>query len=386
MKRLASGLLVVLSSATAFAAPATPNDAGIARDGGTARDGGSARDASADARIGDASTADGDVGDAGIPTPPPAPEPLPEPPPGHEPLIASERTPSGDVHVGDLVTWTIRATVPEGDDVQMPRQTFRALEIRRRRLVPEGVVNGKRTFVITIELVAFEAGDHVVGPVSLRVVTEDGQLGHTEVAGIRVRVRSLLGNEPNAEPKPATRPVGLVEEDPTLKYLGAALLAMLLGGLVALFIRRMWQRRPKVLPPPPPPEPPWRIALARLEILSRDRVTRMEAGETEAWVDELSDTIRAYLGARFGFDGLDMTTDEIVAVLRDVHLGTLSWQEVTTFLGECDLAKFAALMPSDDQMLALLETATRIVRLTTHDARPTSVMVSAPPPNSGGAS
>ncbi len=367
MKRLFALLIILWSSAPALAAP---SDAGVVRD------------ASLDAHVADAARVDGNVPDAA----PPAPAPLPEPPPGHEPLIASERTPSGDVHVGDLVTWTIRATVPEGDDVQMPRQTFRALEIRRRRVVPEGVVDGKRTFAITIELVAFEAGDHIVGPVSLRVVTEDGRLGHAEVPGIRVRVRSLLGNEPNAQPKPATRPVGLVEEDPTLKYVGAALLAMLLGGLVALFVRRMWQRRPKVLPPPPPPEPPWRTALAKLEILSRDRVARMEAGETEAWVDELSDTIRAYLGARFGFDGLDMTTDEIVAVLRDVQLGTLSWQEVTTFLGECDLAKFAALMPSDDQMLALLETATRIVRLTVHDGRPSSVMVNVPPPNTGGAS
>jgi hypothetical protein len=333
----------------------------------------------ADAGVPDAGAGvDGGAVDGGPDATSAAPERRPEPPPGHEPLVVSERTPSGDVHVGDLVTWTVRATILESDDLQIPQQRFRALEIRRKTVSREAAVDGKRTVVIRIELVAFEAGDHTVGPLRLMVLTDDGQLGETEVAGIRVRVRSLLGNEPNAQPKPATPPLTLMEEDPTLKYVGYALLAMLAGGIVALLVRRWWQRRPKVLPPPPPPEPAFRIALRRLEELAGQRSARMEAGESALWVDELSDTIRAYLGAQYGFDGLDCTTDEIAAHLRGAFLGALSWQDVITFLGECDLTKFAAILPSDERTVALHETALRIVHLTL-TAVPQSVRVSAPP-------
>lgn len=354
-----------------------------AQDGGAlpARDAG-ILDASVSRDLGDGAASDATADTARAA---PTPEAPPAPPPGHEPLIASERTPGGDVHVGDLVTWTIRATVPEGDDVQMPRQTFRALEIRRRRIVPEGARDGKRTFVITIELVAFEPGEHVVGPVRLRVVTGDGQLGHTEVPALRVRVRSLLGNEPNAQPKPATRPVALIEEDPTLKYVGAALLAMLVGAVLALLLRRWWRRRPKVLPPPPPPRPVWEIALERLDALARDREAMMARGEASVWVDGLSDAVRAYLGGRYGFDGLECTTDEIVRSLRDARLGTLALPEIQTFLGDCDLAKFASLEPDEAQATALLELAYRIVHTTMiATTGPTSVMVATPSAPPGG--
>jgi hypothetical protein len=310
----------------------------------------------ADAGVPDAGAGvDGGAVDGGPDATSAAPERRPEPPPGHEPLVVSERTPSGDVHVGDLVTWTVRATILESDDLQIPQQRFRALEIRRKTVSREAAVDGKRTVVIRIELVAFEAGDHTVGPLRLMVLTDDGQLGETEVAGIRVRVRSLLGNEPNAQPKPATPPLTLMEEDPTLKYVGYALLAMLAGGIVA-----------------------FRIALRRLEELAGQRSARIEAGESALWVDELSDTIRAYLGAQYGFDGLDCTTDEIAAHLRGAFLGALSWQDVITFLGECDLTKFAAILPSDERTVALHETALRIVHLTL-TAVPQSVRVSAPP-------
>lgn len=335
----------------------------------------------------DASTIDAGVTDAGARAADAGPPVgrLPEPPPGHEPLVASERSPSGDVHVGDLVTWTIRATIPEGDDLDVPRQRFRALEVRRRTVVPEGATSGTRTFVIKLELIALEAGEHTVGPLKLTVVTADGTIGQTEVAGIRVRVRSLLGNEPNAQPKPATQPVVLIEEDPTLKYIGGFLLAMLAGAAVTLLVRRWWQRRPKVLPPPPPPRPVGEVALEKLDVLRRDRVEMMERGEASAWVDGLSDAIRAYLGGRYGFDGLESTSDEVIAYLRNARLGTLAMPEIETFLGDCDLAKFASIEPSDEHANSMLERAYRIVRATmVAPVTPSSVRVSAPP--TGGAS
>jgi hypothetical protein len=78
--------------------------------------------------------------------------------------------------------------------------------------------------------------------------------------------------------------------------------------------------------------------------------------------DRVNDTLRRYLGARFGFDGLESTTDEIVRALRVAQPKGISLIELQHFLQHCDLVKFANLTPSVDDCLRALEVSERIVR------------------------
>ena len=63
-----------------------------------------------------------------------------------------------------------------------------------------------------------------------------------------------------------------------------------------------------------PPRPPWEVALERLDetrhagLLEKQRYTD--------YFDRTSDAVRSYLGARFGFDVLESTTDEILTALK----------------------------------------------------------------------
>ena len=95
----------------------------------------------------------------------------------------------------------------------------------------------------------------------------------------------------------------------------------------------------------------------------------------------MSEVIREYLGARFGFDSLELTTDELCAELqrtagREVLLG-----EVQGWLSACDLVKFAKISPSAAEARGSLETAILIVTST----RPRTVVADgAPGAGSGG--
>jgi hypothetical protein len=103
----------------------------------------------------------------------------------------------------------------------------------------------------------------------------------------------------------------------------------------------------KKTPPPPPPVPPWDVARRELTELERRRL--IEAEEFEQQLDAVCDILRKYLGARFGFDGLECTTAELLRALK-THAPHFSEEvSVRTILQRADLVKFARRAPSREE-------------------------------------
>jgi hypothetical protein len=75
----------------------------------------------------------------------------------------------------------------------------------------------------------------------------------------------------------------------------------------------------------------------------------------------VSDSIRGYLGKRFGFQGLESTTDEIAQRLAEAKSLTIAPEEAIGFLGQCDLVKFAKASLADEASRALIEEALALV-------------------------
>ncbi|MCB9534606.1 MAG: hypothetical protein H6698_09950 [Myxococcales bacterium] len=286
-------------------------------------------------------------------------------PDGHQPVIHVELTPNDGLMTGDVLTLTLRVTTPARDDVTIPRgQRFAPFEVLRRPTPRVEVRGDEATHVIELELLALEPGDHELPPVTLRVVTADGVVGEVSTAPLRVPVGSVLGNEPNAEPKPPTEPVEVWQDDYTLAWILGGLGLVLLGALLAWLFTRWWRRRAKAAAPPPPPRPPWEVALEKLEALRLDRDAAVREERVVGWVDQVSDALREYLGRRYEFDGLESTTDEVVAELRKRKLIGLSLDEVIALLRDCDLVKFAKAPLGVEQSDLLLAGAFRVVRTT----------------------
>lgn len=304
-----------------------------------------------------------DGGLATTPAPaPPAEEPLPA---EHEPRLTVQIEPESGLMTGDVVTLRVVADALEGDDLAVPPQSFEPFEVRDQRVTQEPTGAGRVTWRFEVDLLAFEPGDHELPPLRLRVVTTDGEIGHARTEAIRLSVGSLLGNEPDAQPKPPTAPVQVLEKDYSLLWILGGLAVILLTALVTLLLARWWRRRPRAAPPPPPPRPVWEIAYDKLAELGRTQQTMFEEGRSVEWVDGLSDALREYLGGRYGFDGLESTTDEVLSRLRRLQPSGVALAELTTVLGECDLVKFARADVEIDQGGELLEQAVGIVRKTT---------------------
>src|SRR5919109_5074610 len=103
--------------------------------------------------------------------------------------------------------------------------------------------------------------------------------------------------------------------------------AALLLVAAVLAIREIRRRRALRSAPAVPPPTPEEEAMARLVALKQRRP--WDRGLGRAAVFELSEILRAYLGRRFRFDALDLTTEELLFELRvrrpfAVDIGDLS--------------------------------------------------------------
>ncbi|MBX3272920.1 MAG: hypothetical protein KF729_21840 [Sandaracinaceae bacterium] len=286
----------------------------------------------------------------------------------HVPALTLEVDTGDGVRTGDLVRVTITAVVPDGDDVAVPEQGFGVFELHAHQYDDQPMGDGRRRFTFRLELLALEPGEHELPALRLRVVTADGRVGSARTEPRTITVGSHLANEPDAQLRPPTAPVPVFEKDYTLAWVLGILAALLLTALIAFFVGRWWRRRPKPAKPAPPPRPPWDVALERLEAIRRERGVMLAEGRQGELVDRVSDVVREYLGQRFDFNGLESTSDEVIARLRKVKLRRVALDDVRNLLADSDLVKFARAIPDAAQCERMLEAAVAIVRGTTPEA------------------
>jgi hypothetical protein len=267
--------------------------------------------------------------------------------------------------LGDPIDVIVTVTAAAGDEAAVPEQSFEPFEILAKTMTKDvSSDDAWQTYTFELQLLCFDVGVHELGPLRVRLTSTEGELFELDTDAREVEIHSLLANEPEPELRPATAPVSVEQDDYRLLIALGALLVLVLGVLIGWLLMRWWQRRDRPVPPPPPPRPPWETALAELRAHASRREAAIEAGQTEAWVDAVSDSVRGYLGRRFGFHGLESTTDEISTELANAKSLSIAPQEVVGFLGQCDLVKFARASLADEASQALIEDAVALVERT----------------------
>jgi hypothetical protein len=124
--------------------------------------------------------------------------------------------------------------------------------------------------------------------------------------------------------------------------------------LAALVVRAIMRRRRRSLSPDA-------VALRALES-ARELVGR---GDPRAFGGRVSDVVRTYVEAAFAVHAPRRTTDELLGeLMTDDSPVAAHRAELGSFLGYCDLAKYARWSLSPDDMTGMLDSATQFVRAT----------------------
>ena len=280
------------------------------------------------------------------------------------------------VHVGDPVTLVVTAISRRNVPVNLPGTLdLGAFQVLDRKESEQDLGDGRTRHEFTLTLAAYEPGEKEIPAVEVTYLGKSGDVRTARTTPLPVKVTSLIANEPEPALKDATGPVVVLEENRILIYGAAGLLAAALGALVTwLIVRRLRAR--VAARPGPPPRPAHEIALEKLDRLGQYGF--LEDADNRPFYFAVSEVVREYLGARFGFDSLELTTDELVDELRktgDRELGIFRG-EVHGWLAACDLVKFAKISPSATEARGSLETALRIVTMTR--PRPETMPVTGP--------
>ena len=224
----------------------------------------------------------------------------------------------------------------------------------------------RATTVLELPLLALpaEPGRHTLTlpPLPVAVARANGEIATACTRPHAIVIEDPTASTPDAKPQPNPPPRPQREEWTALKEALVILSIGVLAGAIATYLVRRWTQRPRPVPPPPPPRPPWEVALEKLDEVRHAGL--LEQGRFAEYFDRVSDALRGYLGARYDFDGLESTTDEIVRKLSRSALHGLSMPELVAFLQDCDLVKFANMTPSVDECTKAIADGERIVRLT----------------------
>jgi hypothetical protein len=269
--------------------------------------------------------------------------------------------------IGDQLTLTVTAVGPRSIPTNLPaNRSLGAFEVvgGDPEVADKDLGDGKISRTFRVKIAAYETGELTVPPIPVTYIGKGGTVLSQRTKPVPVKIESLLANETEPQLKEAQTPESVVvlEDDYTLVYAGGGLMAAILGALLALYLRRRLRAR-AAFRPAPPPRPAHEVALEKLDRLATSGL--LPGADLRPFYFQLTEVVREYLGARFGFLALEMTSEEVIAQLqRRRQLRGLVMGEIAGWVISADMVKFAKLVPSEDEARGALETAIRIVEST----------------------
>jgi len=148
-------------------------------------------------------------------------------------------------------------------------------------------------------------------------------------------------------------------------YVALGIVGFLLLGLLAW---RYWPaKKEAVAPPAPPPLPAYEWALREFRRLDNDHL--IAVGRIKDYYFGVNAILRGYIEREFGFNAGEQTSEEFVRSLQhDPRFSETQRELLRAFIDACDPVKYAAQIPSEDEISWVQKTAREFVERT-HEAR-----------------
>jgi len=208
------------------------------------------------------------------------------------------------------------------------------------------------------ELEPFLSGVYRIEPMRVRFWEEGDTTTHYMVSDtIKVVVNSLLPSDvAELDIKDISPPLAFPSNRRVILVVFASV--VLIGVIIYMLLSRK-KKGERVTPELPAHE----IAFRRLESLLASEL--LEQNRYREFTEKVSDILRCYIEDRFGLRAPERTTEEFLEESQgNLEIDNGKREILREFLSYCDLVKFAALEPSDEDVKRIFETCRDFVEAT----------------------
>jgi hypothetical protein len=255
-----------------------------------------------------------------------------------------------------VVTIAARPNVVVNIPASFDTNSFEVVE--RREIAP--LQGGERSFDLTF--VGWEPGTKELPAIPVTYVAEGQGVKQITAGKMTVEVLTEIEDQGKAELRPITGPVAVVQKDWRLVYGATAVVGGILISVLVIwwtrtvrFRRRIIREEQAAVDTRPPDE----IALGKLRALRSSGL--LDQVDRRPFYFSLTEIVREFLGKRFGFDALELTTSELLAALERAPGAEVARKDVEEWLLGCDLVKYASVKVSRDEGQAALDRAVVLV-------------------------
>jgi len=254
------------------------------------------------------------------------------------------------VYIGDLIAYTVNITYDSAVRLTPPPvgANLGGFDVKEYHVgEEEKLKDGRRRQVISFKICTFTTGDYIIPGMPIQyIVPPDSTFELISVDPLKITVKSLLADTTavdTVKPRPLKAQVTLARSHTTL-YIFILALVVLAGTAAYVIVRR---RRAKAEEAFVDLRPAWEIAYADLALLKDQDLP--EKGELKLFYFQLTEIMRKYLGKKFEFNAVDLTTSEIEEAVLQMPVTDDIRRELAVFMENADLVKFAKYIPSTDQ-------------------------------------
>jgi hypothetical protein len=199
------------------------------------------------------------------------------------------------------------------------------------------------TFVQTLQLTSFDSGFWVIPPFKFKVEGDSNAIAETEALLIEVQT------VPTDTAEASIKDIKPIMEEKwdwraylPLLYWGIGILAILtLAVYIGYRYAKSRKKKPeiKVIPG----EPPHVTALRELNAVKETKIWK--EGKFKEYYTSITEILRRYLEGRFGVAAMELTTEEIIQVMRSLVIDEESKRKMKQLLELSDYVKFAKATP-----------------------------------------
>ncbi len=253
-------------------------------------------------------------------------------------------------YIGDLISYTITITYDSMIILTPPAvgSNLGQFDVKDYEAGEEVTIDGgQRRQVLWFSMRTFTTGEYIIPPLPIEYTTADSTVKVISSDAIKINILSVLAEGTEFD---TLQLIGL-REQASLAGDNTMMILIIIGSVIAagiiIFIIWWVKYRKTEEEEFVDPRPSWEIAFTDLALLKNKNL--LEKGELKKFYFELTEIIRRYAGKKFEFDAIDLTTAEINDHLIEKSVESWFCDELTNYLEDADLVKFAKYIPSEEQ-------------------------------------